>query len=166
MAVVSTENRIKSCIISIVYTEIKVALSEEGMFVNPEDATGAALEAILVEIADCKSILGKSDKWQLQRWAWNEYDPAFFHINVQSHQNAAENRPIGMGAAKEKGKIDSFPYAPFPPSAHASFSRLRKDISSDANVIAVIYKVLHVHCRNNIENEYFETNVSNECPFT
>ena len=130
------------------------------MFVNPEDTTGAALEAILVEVADCKSILGKSDKWQLQKWAWNEYDPAFFHSSVQSQQNAAENRPKGMGASKEKGKIDSFPYAPFPPTAHDSFSRLRKDISADANVIAIIYRVLHIHCRKNLDNEAFSTDVS------
>ncbi len=137
----------------------QVALSEEGMFVNPEDATGAALEAILVEVADCKSILGKSDKWQLQRWAWNEYDPAFFHISVQNHQDAAENRPSGMGATKGKGKVDSFPYAPFPPTAHSSFVRLRKDISADANIIAIIYRVLHIHCRSNIENDVFKTQV-------
>lgn len=127
---------------------------------DPEDATGAALEAVLVEVADCKSILGKSDKWQLQRWAWNEYDPAFFHISVQSHQNAAENRPVGMGTTKDGERIDSFPYAPFPPPPHDSFLRLRKDITSDSSIIAVLYRVLHVHCHNSSQSGRFESDVS------
>ena len=107
----------------------------------------------MVEVADCKSILGKSDRWELQRWAWNEYDPSFFHISIQSHQNAAENRPVGTGA-------ESFPYAPFPPPAHNSFVRLRKDVTSDSNVVAILYRVLHVHFCDIEELENFISDVS------
>ena len=136
-----------------------MALSEEGKFVDPEDATGAALEAVLVEVADCKSISGKSDKWVLQRWAWNEYDPAFFHINTQSHQNAAENRPMGTGDTAGK-KVDSFPYAPFPPRAHDSFVRIRRDITADSNVVAILFRVLHTHFQDCSEAVEFFPNVS------
>jgi hypothetical protein len=125
-----------------------VVLSEEGKFVNPEDAGGAALEAVLVQVADCKSTRGNSDQWVLQRWAWNEYDPAFYHISTPSHQNAAEKRPMGTdkGAAKSANDAESYPYAPFPPQAHGSFSRLRHDITANATLIAILYRVLHSHC--------------------
>lgn len=128
-----------------------LVLSEEGKLVNPDDANGAALEAVLVEVADCKSFQGRSDKWELQRWAWNEYDPAFFHLSTAQHQNASENRPIGSNS------ITPIPYAPFPPAAHTSFSRLRRDITSDACVVAIIYRALHVHCRTILEaDEFFQ----------
>lgn len=127
---------------------------------NPEDATGAALEAVLVEVADCRSCRGKSDEWVLQRWAWNEYDPAFFHISAGSHQDAAENRPMGMGATKADKEVDSFPYAPFPPQAHSSFLRLRQDITADSNVIASLYRVLHVHFYNPDKEDNFREDVS------
>ena len=127
---------------------------------NPEDATGAALEAVLVEVADCRSCRGKSDEWVLQRWAWNEYDPAFFHISTVSHQNAAENRPMGMVNTKTNKGVDSFPYAPFPPQAHSSFLRLREDVTADSNVIASVYRVLHVHFYNPDEENSFSEDVS------
>ncbi len=112
---------------------------------NPDDATGAALEAALVQVADCKSFQGKSDKWELQRWAWNEYDPSFFHISQRQHQNASENRPIGLDSKQRQ--ITPMPYAPFPPVAHRALLRLRRDVTSDATVIATLYRALHVHCR-------------------
>ena len=117
---------------------------------NPDDATGAALEAALVEVADCKTFQGKSDRWELQRWAWNEYDPAFFHASQRQHQNASEDRPNGSDS---KDEIIPMPYAPFPPAAHESFLRLRKDITSDSCVIAILYRALHVHCRKITEDD-------------
>jgi len=121
-------------------------LSEEGKLVNPDDASGAALEAALVEVAECRSFQGKSDQWQLQRWAWNEYDPAFFHLSQRHHQDASENRPT-VFKSKTDHKVRAVPYVPFPPIAHRSFLRLRRDITSDASLIAVLYRALHVHCR-------------------
>lgn len=121
-------------------------LSEEGKLVNPDDASGAALEAALVEVAECKSYQGKSDQWELQRWAWNEYDPAFFHLSQRHHQDASENRPNALRSKTDK-KVRAVPYVPFPPLAHRSFLRLRRDVTSDASLIAVLYRALHVHCR-------------------
>jgi len=130
-------------------------LSEEGKLVNPDDATGAALEAALVEVADCKSFQGKSDKWELQRWAWNEYDPAFFHLSLRQHQNASEDRPNGLDSKDRR--ITPMPYAPFPPAAHKAFLRLRRDVTSDSCVIATLYRALHVHCRDvNGDDEFIE----------
>lgn len=120
--------------------------------VNPDDATGAALEAALVDVADCKSFQGKSDKWELQKWAWNEYDPAFFHLSLRQHQNASEYRPNGLDS-KDRN-ITPMPYAPFPPSAHKSFIRLRRDITADACVVAILYRSLHVHCSEDIEDKF------------
>lgn len=121
-------------------------LSEEGKRVNPDDASGAALEAALVEVAECKSYQGKSDQWELQRWAWNEYDPAFFHLSQRHHQDASENRPNAL-RSKTDYKVRAVPFVPFPPLAHRSFLRLRRDVTSDASLIAVLYRALHVHCR-------------------
>ena len=128
--------------------------------VNPDDATGAALEAALVEVADCKCVQGKSDTWVLQRWGWNEYDPAFFHLSLRQHQNASEMRP--NGDSKDR-KITPIPYAPYPPAAHIFFRRLRRDITSDSCIIATVYRSLHVHCYDTDGNEplknYFGKNV-------
>lgn len=136
-------------------------LSEEGKLVNPDDATGAALEAALREVAECRSSRGRlePDKWELKRAAWEDYDPAFFHISLRNHQNAAENRPkrgmasMGGGGSVKDGMagsdcMDAVAYAPPPPPAHESFCRLRRDITSDATVLALLYRTLHVHCRN------------------
>jgi len=132
-------------------------LSEEGKLVNPDDASGAALEAALQEVAERRSTRGRlarlaPDKWELRRNAWEDYDPAFFHISSRNHQNAAENRPKrGMGSADGKTKEGdgavAVAYAPCPPAAHESFRRLRRDITSDATVLALLYRTLHVHCR-------------------
>ena len=120
-----------------------VTLSEEGKLVNPDDATGAALEAALDEVAERKSSRQlKPDRWELKEWAWSEYDPAFFHISLRCHQSAAEKRPAANSA-----KIKPVPFAPRPPECHLSFLRLRKDLSSDACVRALAYRTLHVHCR-------------------
>ncbi len=135
-----------------------MVLSEEGKFVNKEDATGAALEAILVAVADCKSSPRQSDQWVLQRWAWNEYDPSFFHITTVCHQNASENRPIGT--SKTEKIVDSFPYAPFPPEAHDAFVRLRRDITAESNIVSILYRVLHVHCHDIQDESKFKPDVS------
>jgi hypothetical protein len=57
-----------------------LVLCEEGKQINPDDASGAALEASLSEVAVRKCRLGDADQWELRKWAWNEYDPAFNHI--------------------------------------------------------------------------------------
>jgi hypothetical protein len=127
-----------------------VFLSEEGKLVNPDDATGAALEAVLAEVADRKVSRGKMepDKWELQREAWESYDPSFFHISLRSHQTAAESRPIPTGTSRSFG-VEAKPLAPPLPSAHPSFTRLRRDITCDATVLAIAYRTLHMHCRDN-----------------
>jgi len=129
-------------------------LSAEGKKVNPDDASGAALEAALAEVADCKVSRGKlaADRWEVRRWAWDEYDPAFFHISQRCHQTAAENRSAMTSSitSDDTTKVaSSRPYAPRPPAAHPSFERLRRDVTADACVIALVYRTLHVHCRKN-----------------
>lgn len=128
--------------------------------VNPDDATGAALEAALVDVAECKSFKGKSDKWELQRWAWNEYDPAFFHLSLRQHQNASEFRPNGLDSKDRR--ITPMPYAPFPPTGHKNFVRLRKDVTSDACIIAMLYRALHIHCRDCDSDGMFQKTLDNE----
>ena len=126
-------------------------LSEEGKEVNPDDATGAALGIVLSEIADRKISRGKlePDKWEMRRSAWDSYDPSFFHISVRMHQSAADSRP------KPKADQDSIfgwkpkPYSPVPFAAHPFFRRLRRDVTADATVAAVLYRVLHMHLRSN-----------------
>ncbi len=145
-------------------------LSEEGKLVNPDDATGAALEAVLAEVADRKVSRGKlaADHWELRRWAWAEYDPAFFHMSLRCHQIAAEKKPAGADGSGSSGPMSpscpivpgggsgsakvTKPYAPRPPPAHPSFARIRRDVTVDAAVLAVVYRTLHVHCRKNDPN--------------
>jgi len=81
--------------LSLSHTNSKSVLSKEGKIVNPDNATGAALEAALKEVAERRSSHSrlKPDKWELKRTAWEGYDPDFFHISLRNHQNAAENRP-------------------------------------------------------------------------
>jgi hypothetical protein len=133
-------------------------LSEEGKLLNPDDATGAALEAALAEVAARKSVKGKlaPDQWELRRWAWAEYDPAFYHISLRGHQSAAENRPLAVSdqpSGERKKRTEPNPYAPRPAAAHASFERLRRDMTSDASVLAITYRILHVHCRHAKSNK-------------
>eukprot|EP00550_Attheya_septentrionalis_P012964 CAMPEP_0198304944 /NCGR_PEP_ID=MMETSP1449-20131203/57651_1 /TAXON_ID=420275 /ORGANISM="Attheya septentrionalis, Strain CCMP2084" /LENGTH=2807 /DNA_ID=CAMNT_0044007473 /DNA_START=500 /DNA_END=8923 /DNA_ORIENTATION=- len=133
-------------------------LSEEGKLLNPDDATGAALEAALAEVAARKSVKGKlaPDQWELRRWAWAEYDPAFYHISLRGHQSAAENRPLAgsdQPSGERKKRTEPNPYAPRPAAAHASFERLRRDMTSDASVLAITYRILHVHCRHAKSNK-------------
>ena len=118
---------------------------------HPDDATGSALEAVLSSVAERKLSHGKlgPDTWEIKKESWMEYDPAFFHIGTRSHQIAAENRSH-LGAANKYGAV---PYAPFPPEAHETFSRIRKDITSDACIVALLYRVLHVHCRGDGETK-------------
>lgn len=126
-------------------------LSEEGKQVNPDDATGAALGTVLSEIANRKISRGKlePDKWEIRRSAWDSYDPSFFHISVRMHQSAADSRP--------KPKMDSKallgwvpkPYSPEPYGAHPFFKRLRRDLTADATVVSILYRVLHMHLRTN-----------------
>jgi hypothetical protein len=125
-----------------------VFLSEEGKLVNPDDATGAALGSVLAEVAERKVSRGKMepDKWELRREAWESYDPSFFHISLRSHQTAAEGRPMPTGTQAMFG-VEPKPLPPPLTPAHPSFERLRRDITSDATVLAVTYRTLHIHCR-------------------
>ena len=129
-------------------------LSEEGKLVNPDDATGAALAATLDEVAERKVSRGKMepDKWELKRSAWESYDPAFFHISLRSHQTAAsEGRPKPAEDLNSPFGWQSMSYAPDPVAAHPFFARLRRDATSDATLLSVAYKILHLHCRGNVD---------------
>jgi len=116
-------------------------LSEEGKLINPDDASGAALEEVLEEVGCKKPSHGKlsPELWELQKWAWKEYDPAFHHISTRAHQTVAECRPKDSSGS-------STPYAPPPSPAHSSFKRLRRDLTADSSILAVTYRLLHVHC--------------------
>ncbi len=124
-------------------TEVSSVLSQREnavlckTFVNPEDASGAALEDALSEVAVRKQRSGEPDEWELLNDAWKEYDPAFHHISTRAHQSATENRPKPSPAS---------PYAPRPAPAHSSFKRIRRDLTSDSCVLAMVYRILHVHC--------------------
>ncbi len=47
------------------------------------------------------------------------------------------------------------PYAPFPPAAHKNFLRIRRDITSDASLISMLYRALHIHCRDSSDGDDF-----------
>lgn len=124
-------------------------LSEEGKVDNPDDASGAELGKVLSDIAERKSrgVKLSPDQWELRRDAWNEYDPAFFHISPRSHQLASDLRPKLMVVKEAVFGVESKPLAPskqIPP--HPYFQRLQRDITVDATVLAMIYRTLHVHC--------------------
>ena len=125
-----------------------VFLSEEGKLVNPDDATGAALGAVLGVVAERKVSRGKMEpeKWELKREAWEGYDPSFFHISLRSHQTAAEGRPAPTSSSPTFG-VESKSLAPMWTPAHPTFARLRRDITCDATVLAIAYRTLHMHCR-------------------
>ena len=116
------------------------ALCELGKKINPDDASGAALEEALNEVGTRKCKSGAPDEWELKESAWSEYDPSFQHISTRAHQHASENRP------KQKAGGTCLPYAPKPLPSHKLFSRLRRDLTADATLVACIYRVLHVHC--------------------
>jgi hypothetical protein len=125
-----------------------VYLSEEGKLVNPDDATGAALGTVLADVANRKISRGKMepDKWELNREAWESYDPSFYHINLRNHQTAAECRPALP--AEGKYRVKPKPFCPPMPAGHPAFSRLRRDISCDSTILAIAYRTLHMHVRN------------------
>jgi hypothetical protein len=132
-----------------------VLLSEEGKMVNPDDATGAALESVLSDVADRKLSRGKlePDKWEMKRSSWEYYDPSFFHISLRSHQSAAETRPKASPDATSPFGWHLKPYGPTLRPAHPFFQRLRRDATCDATVVAMVYRVLHLHCRENTEKD-------------
>jgi hypothetical protein len=125
-----------------------VYLNEEGKLLNPDDATGAALGVVLSEVASRKVSRAKMepDKWQLNRDAWEEYDPSFFHISLRNHQSVAESRPTPAGSNANYGVVPKA-FCPRPPAAHSEFDRLRRDITTDASLLAIVYRTLHMHCR-------------------
>jgi hypothetical protein len=116
------------------------ALCELGKKINPDDASGAALEEALNEVGTRKCKSGAPDEWELKESAWSEYDPSFQHISTRAHQHASENRP------KQKADAPCLPYAPRPLPAHNLFKRLRRDLTADSALLACVYRVLHVHC--------------------
>jgi hypothetical protein len=126
-------------------------LNDQGKEINPDDASGAALNMVLSEVAQRKASRSRMepDKWELNPDIWELYDPAFYHMSLRSHQSAAENRPKpGLDELSSFGwKVK--PYAPNPREVHPFFRRLRRDTSTDATVLSVVYKVLHLHCRKN-----------------
>ena len=115
-------------------------LCELGKEINPDDASGAALEEALNKVGTRKRKSGAPDEWELKESAWNEYDPSFHHISTRAHQQASENRP------KQKADAPCLPYAPKPLPSHNLFIRLRRDLTADSTLLACIYRVLHVHC--------------------
>ena len=125
-----------------------VYLSEEGKMLNPDDATGAALGVVLSEVASRKVSRAKMepDKWQLRRDAWEEYDPSFFHISLRNHQMVAESRPTPGDSNPNYGVVPKA-LCPRPPEAHIEFNRLRRDFTADGSLLAIVYRTLHMHCR-------------------
>lgn len=126
-----------------------VYLSEEGKLLNPDDATGAALGVVLTEVANRKISRRtmEPDKWELNREAWESYDPSFYHINLRNHQTAAESRPAFPADNKFRVKPKPFCPALFP--SHPDFMRLRRDVTCDITILAVTYRTLHMHIRDN-----------------
>ena len=126
-----------------------VYLSEEGKLVNPDDATGAALGAVLADVANRKISHRKMepDKWELNREAWEDYDPSFYHINLRNHQNSAESRPAFP--ADNKFRVKPKPFCPPSFECHRDFARLRRDVTCDATILAISYRTLHMHIRDN-----------------
>jgi hypothetical protein len=131
-----------------------VYLSEEGKEENPDDASGAALKNVMAEVATRKVSRGKMEpvKWELHRDSWEAYDPSFFHINLRSHQTAAESRPAAVGKDSNYGIVPKA-FCPLLLPAHSSFSRLRRDITCDSTVLAITYRTLHIHCRDNTKEK-------------
>ena len=132
-------------------------LCETGKLVNPDDASGAALEDALSEVAVRKCRSGAPDEWELKAEAWEMYDPSFRHISTRAHQSAQEMRPVpgkakpsslvaGSKGVSDSSSATSRPYAPRPAIAHSAFSMIRKDFTADSCLLAVAYRVLHVHC--------------------
>lgn len=115
-------------------------LCDEGKHINPDDASGAALESVLNDVAIRKTRTGDADIWELRKSSWAEYDPAFGHIGTRAHQAATESRP------QQQQSAGNLPYAPKPPPAHESFSRIRKDLTADSVVLSIVYRVLHAYC--------------------
>ena len=130
-------------------------LSEEGKLVNPDDATGAALGAVLDTVASRKVSRRtmEPDKWELNKPSWDAYDPAFYHCSLRNHQTAAEGRPKPKAESTAPFGWEARPYAPVLRNCHPSFKRLRRDATSDLTVLAVVYRVLHLHCRSVGEGE-------------
>jgi hypothetical protein len=128
-------------------------LCEEGKLINPDDATTASLGTCLKKIAVRKaSGRLEPDKWEMNAEAWGSYDPAFFHVSLRNHQTAAENRPKAEERSGSSFGWEPRPYAPKPHEAHSYFQRLRRDVTADATVLSVAYRVLHVHCRQSEKN--------------
>ena len=126
-------------------------LNELGKAINPDDATAAMLGQVLGDVAEMKASRSRlePDKFVLLKSEWGSYDPSFFHISVESHQTAAESRPV-PSKKEEQGKGlfgAKVPYAPQMPQAHPRFQRLRRDVTADASVLAVAFRILHMHCR-------------------
>ena len=133
-------------------------LKEEGKWVNSDDAMGAMLKEVLSEVAELKASRDGANQWELRRSVWSEYDPAFYHTNLNCHQTAASKKPVsvikGTGSSRKLGSTPTpIPYAPQPPPAHLFFSRIRRDLTSDSSVLSMVYRTLHAHCRKADKNK-------------
>jgi len=123
------------------------ALSEEGRLQNPDEAAEAALHSVLLEVANELPARGfDSKRWELKKEVWVEYDPAFFHVGLRAHQSAAELRPSNPKASSSNVNDNPSPFCPRPAPAHPYFERLRRDFTADATLLAMVYRVVHVHC--------------------
>ncbi len=133
-------------------------LAEEGKRFNPNDAGGALLELILLEVAERKPSSGfDPDQWILKKEAYLEYDPSFYHVSPRSHQSAVENKSASIGNVDAADQFThSTSYAPRPSPAHSFLSRLRKDLTADSATIALIYRTLHIHFCNESSDSNFE----------
>ena len=126
-------------------------LNDAGKVINPDDATAAMLGLVLGEVADRKASRSRlePDKFELKQNGWDSYDPSFFHVSVESHQTAAENRPNPSDDKKNNNGMfggKGRPLAPRTEPGHPTFMRLRRDLTSDSTILGIIYRVLHMHC--------------------
>jgi hypothetical protein len=131
-------------------------LNEEGKLINPDDASGAVLGTVLEEVGVRKQGSRERlepDKWELKPHAWDSYDPSFIHISLRCHQTTAENRPKPERQQHSAFGWKARPYSPRPPDAHPFFRGIRRDTTADATVIVAAYRVLHMHCRENIDKD-------------
>jgi len=124
-------------------------LNEEGKQINPDDASGAALGVALDDVAERKSSTSSKpepDRWHLKKEAWNDFDPAFYHISMRNHQGASEMRPSPKIDPSLSFGAESHPYVSPPQLAHPFFRRLRRDATADISLISLAYVVLRNHC--------------------
>lgn len=109
--------------------------SSDGSEVIPE----SMIEEILASVAVRREARDlEAERFVLSENAWEEYDPAFFHMTNQAHQQALEMRP---SPKKESGPSPKACVRP-PPPAHPVFAPLRLGLLSSRTLLQVIRTVL------------------------